>query len=91
MKTIKINSTKVIQEKTTEVIEVIDRDYYISKIKEQEKESGQLVVEIYGGALTELHNCPNKTYTLIDWDDLKAMSEEEFKEWVKANKCGDAQ
>ena len=85
MKTKKIMKTKIVQREVKEDIEeeVIDREHYIEKVREQEKKRGQLTIEIQGGVLVGVYNIPGETYTLIDWDDLREQSEEEFEEWVK--------
>jgi hypothetical protein len=85
MKTRKIKTTEIVQEQQTKEVEkeVIDREYYIEKITKAEKERGQLTIIIQGGVLVDVLNIPGETYTLIDWDELKQMSEKEFAEWVE--------
>ena len=87
MKTKKVNFTTIEKKSTSEEREVADRDYYIPKFIEKEMENKKtVVVEIYGGCLDDVHNLPEGyNYALIDWDNLKEMSEEEFKELIKNN------
>ena len=92
MKTIKHKFNQLI--KPAEIKEVekeyIDRPYYIETIRDKLVKEGKLVLEVSGGVLQEVYNCPEGGYHLIDWDDLKeGLSEEEFKEFVEENGFGD--
>jgi len=85
MKTKKINVTSYPPkpEPVTVEEEVIDRDYYASKIQEKEVARGQLVIEVQGGIVQNVYNHPGETYSLIDWDHIKDMTELEFLEWIR--------
>jgi hypothetical protein len=66
--------------------EYIDRKYYIPKILEKiKKEDKTVVIEIYRGCLSEVHNLPDGfKYELVDWDALEEnMDEEEFKKLLE--------
>lgn len=79
-----VNEQKI--ESTKKEVDVIDREYYIKKLIEKEKENkNNIVVEIYGGCLSAVHNLPKDfEYTLIDWDCLKEnMDDDEFQEIVQ--------
>lgn len=64
---------------------VIDREFYIPEIiKKITENKNTIVIEIYGGCLSDVHNIPeNYNYDLIDWDDLKECDENEFKKLLK--------
>jgi len=84
MKTKKVKVTRYQTKRTSEEVEEewIDREYYINKLMDKQKKTGELIIEIRGGLLAEVHNAPNKEYLLIDWDVIEgdcAMTDEEFK------------
>jgi hypothetical protein len=81
-KIIQVEFTK--PERTEKEVEVADRDYYIEKyIKHLKKDKKTIVIEIYGGCLNDVHNLPDDyNYTLVDYDNLSEMDEEEFIEEV---------
>ena len=67
-------------------LKTIDRDYYIEKLIEREKQNKNIVViEVDKGyVLPRIHNLPKGyDYTIIDWDILKEISDEEFAKLVK--------
>lgn len=82
-KTNTITDHEIVQHKKQ--IQTIDRDHYIPLLIDHEATKKNTIVLIMsGGCFNNLLNIPKGyDYTLFDWDDLKEMPEQEFKELVE--------